>query len=178
MSQSMQQQNTFHFPEQLELDGSKYSLVYDPGNPERPQVMPNYKAMFIQPSSDCYPLSIQGMEQAPKYFAVVDAVMPPLTAQQAGGFPVPEKRYLCLKLEDYKKNPAVINPAELVIYERRQSADGDNVNRGQRLLNAILGSAAAAEPKPDTQWTSQMAQIKAMQEGPQEQPEAAEHDKE
>lgn len=178
MSQISQPQHAFHFPEELELDGSKYSLVYDPGNPARPQVMPNYTAMFIQPSSDCYPLSIQGMEQSPKYFAVVDAMMPPLTAQQAGGFPVPEKRYLCLKLEGYKKNPAIINPAELVIYERRQGSDGDTINRGQRLLNAILGSAAAAEPKPDTQWTNEMAQIKAMHEGVREQPEAGGHDDE
>lgn len=168
MSQAIQQQNAFHFPEDLDLDGSKYSLVYDPGNPSRPQVMPNYGAMFIQPSSDCYPLNIEGMK-TPKYFAVVDAVMPPLTARQAGGFPVPEKCYLCLKLEDYKKNPTIINPAELVIYERRQAADGETINRGQRLLNAILGSAAAAEPAPDTQWTNQMIQIKAMREGPQEQ---------
>ena len=89
-----------------------------------------------------------------------------MTAQQAGGYPVPEKKYLCFRLADYSTNPVKMDPRDLVIYERRQEAGGDySLNRAQRLLNAILGGTAAAEPQPDTSWTRKMAEIRANQSG-------------
>lgn len=164
MSQSMMQQPEFHFPDQMQLDGDTYNLVYDPGNPARPQVMPNYRAMLVQPSSNCEPVNLG--EMGVKYLAIVDAVLPAMTAQQAGGYPVPEKKYLCFRLADYSTNPVKMDPRELVIYERRQEAGGDySLNRAQRLLNAILGGTAAAEPQPDTSWTRKMAEIRANQSG-------------
>lgn len=163
MSQGMMpQQPEFHFPSQLELDGNIYNLVYDPGNPARPQVMPNYRAMLVRPSSNCEPVNLG--EMGVKYLAIVDAVLPAMTAQQAGGFPVPEKQYLCFKLADYNTDPVKVDPRELVIYERRQESGGSYaMNRAQRLLNAIMGSTAAAEPQPDTSWTRKMAQIRVNQ---------------
>lgn len=152
----------FHFPENIMLDGERYALVYDPGNQSRAQVIPNYKAMFVQPSSTCESIELQGLGK--KWLAILDAVLPAMTAQQTGGRPVPEKRYLCFMLLDYQRDPMSINPQEMVMYGK-VVADGQEygLNRGRRILDAVLGSASAEAPKPDANWTKQLAVLQEQQ---------------
>lgn len=150
----------FHFPENITLDGERYALVYDPGNPSRAQVLPNYKAMFVQPTSVCEPMELQGLGK--KWLAILDAVTPAMTAQQTGARPVPEKCYLCFMLLDYQRDPMTINPQEMVMYGKIVASENGS-SRGRRILDAVLGSASAEAPKPDVNWTKQLAVLQEPQ---------------
>ena len=149
----------FNFPEQIEFDGAAYNLVFDPGNRHRPQVMPNYSAMYVQGTSSCEALDLG--QAGVQYMTIVDAVLPALTAQQTGGFPQPERRYLCLKVDGVKTNPLAVQPGELVIYERRQEGTQAGT-RGQRLFNAIIMATRerTAPAQPDTSWTQSMGTLR------------------
>lgn len=166
-------QGEFRFPENITLDGERYALVYDPGNPSRAQVLPNYKAMFVQPTSACEPVELQGLGK--KWLAVLDTVIPAMTAQQTGGRPVPEKRYLCFILLDYQRDPMAILPQEMVMYGKIVADEkAYGLSRGRRILDAVLGSASAEAPKPNANWTKQLAVLQEQQAPTSVTPEEAE----
>ena len=81
MSQTAQQNApAFVFQEHLEYDGEQYDLVFDPGNPQRAQVIPNYETMIPQPSSVIQKFDLPGVGK--RWMAIIDAMTP---AQSSAG---------------------------------------------------------------------------------------------
>lgn len=161
MSETTQQTQAkqFHFPETLNLDGEQYTLMYDPGNPQRPQVLPNYRAMLPQPSSCCQQVELPGLGR--KWMTIIDAVIPAQAMTQTGGAPAMERRFLCFRIYDVFTDPMITPPAEMVMYALGNGQDG---SRSQRLLNTLLGMAEqqqANKVAPDTDWTRQLAEVQA-----------------
>lgn len=175
MSQGMQNTSTFQFQEQLEYDGEHYDLVYDPGNPQRAQVIPNYEAMFPQQTSVLQECELPGVGQ--RWVAIIDAVTPAQSMQQTGGLPTVEKRYLCFRI--YKnedelpraaiqkkpdgtlvmvRSPLAARPQEMVIYAR-STPGNSQANRAQRLIAALLGAAAREMPAANPNWTQELALV-------------------
>lgn len=156
------QAKQFHFRETLNLDGEQYTLMYDPGNPQRPQVLPNYPAMLPQSSSCCQKIALPGVGE--KWITIIDAVLPAQTMAQTGGAPAIERRFLCFRIYDVYTDPMITPPAEMVMYALGNGQDG---SRGQRLINALLGMAEQQQTTkvdPDTDWTRQLAEIQSQRE--------------
>lgn len=175
MSQTPQNAPEFHFPERMEYDGEHYDLVYDPGNPQRPQVIPNYQAMFPQETSAIEQFTWPGQGQL--WLAIIDALSPAQSMQQTGGLPAIERRYLCFRLfereEDipratqridasgkvaYVPSALAVRPQEMVIYAK-STPGGHQSNRAQRLITALLGTAQREMPAPRPDWTRDFARM-------------------
>lgn len=175
MSQTTQETQTSPFREHLEYDGEQYDLVFDPGNPQRAQVIPNYEAMFPQQTSVIQKCELPGV--GIRWVAIIDAVTPAQSMQQTGSLPTVERRYLCFRIYQnehelprvaVKKEPSgtmevvpsplAARPQEMVIYA--QSTPGKSQgNRAQRLINALLGAASRDMPAPNPDWTRDFALI-------------------
>ena len=184
MSQIQQKIPEFRCQEHLVYDGEHYDLVYDPGNPQRAQVIPNYEAMFPQQTSVIQECELPGLGQ--RWMAIVDAVTPAQSMQQTGGLPTVEKRYLCFRIYKHEyelpreeiqkkpdgtlvtvRSPLAARPQEMVIYARSTSGNTQG-NRAQRLIAALLGAAMKDMPVTDMNWTQQLAEAQVRKAGGQD----------
>ena len=175
MSQTAQQNApAFVFQEHLEYDGEQYDLVFDPGNPQRAQVIPNYETMIPQPSSVIQKFDLPGVGK--RWMAIIDAMTPAQSSEQTGGLPAVERHYLCFRIYSDQNelpramirkasggvelvpSPLAARPQEMVIYSR-STRGKDQGNRAQRLVSALLGAVAREFPAPNSAWTQELARV-------------------
>lgn len=149
----MAHDDTFRFPESLKLDGKTLHLVYDPGNPQRAQALPNYEVMIPLPSSTTQEVELPGVGK--KWVAIVDAKSPAQPMRQAGGVPSVERSYLCFRLVDGPVPPLSVPAREFVVYA--EESQGMEQNRAQTLIDAVLGIVLDSTPQPTANWTEQLA---------------------
>ena len=142
----MASDDTFRFPESLRLNGKMLHLVYDPGNPQRAQALPNYEVMIPLPSSTTQEVELPGVGK--KWVAIVDAKSPAQPMQQPGGRPSIERSY----------PPLSVPAREFVVYA--EEPQGMEQNRAQMLIDAVLGVVLEAAPQPVGNWTEQLAQAR------------------
>lgn len=152
----MASDDTFRFPESLRLNGKMLHLVYDPGNPQRAQALPNYEVMIPLPSSTTQEVELPGVGK--KWVAIVDAKSPAQPMQQPGGRPSIERSYLCFRLVDGPVPPLSVPAREFVVYA--EEPQGMEQNRAQMLIDAVLGVMLETAPQPVGNWTEQLAQAR------------------
>ena len=145
--------DTFRFPETLKVDGKTLHLIYDPGNSQRAQALPNYDVMIPLPSSTTQEVELPGVGK--KWVAIVDAKSP-AQPMQPGGRPSIEMSYLCFRLVDGQVPPLSVPAREFVVYAEEPL--GMASNRAQTLIDAVLGVVMESAPQPTANWTEQLAQ--------------------
>jgi len=164
MSQTMpvqqpQQSQTVQFPERWEWEGEDLVLAYNPYDPERSQMCPDYSRL-IGEWGDCQPVVLENKatgKQIQKYVMLARVKSPALP-----GAMIPEKRYRCFRLYDTYIAPQMVDWATLVFYEIKPRGGQDSgMSEGQRFLNALLTGHAAQEPEPpvDSQWAQDFAAL-------------------
>lgn len=145
--------DTFRFPETLKVDGKTLHLIYDPGNSQRAQALPNYDVMIPLPSSTTQEVVLPGVGK--KWVAIVDAKSP-AQPMQPGGRSSIEMSYLCFRLVDGPVPPLSVPAREFVVYAEEPL--GMASNRAQTLIDAVLGVVMESAPQPTANWTEQLAQ--------------------
>lgn len=155
---------TFTFPEALNFGGKRLRLIYDPGNPQRAQALPNFGLMVPLPTSATQEVELPGLGK--KWLAIIDAKSP-AQPMQPGGRPSVEMTYLCFRLLDANLSPMLIEPSELVVYaeEPPKAREDNEATRAQRLIDTVLGVVMESAPVPSVNWTEQLALVQAQQAG-------------
>lgn len=144
----------FHFPETLSLNGKTFHLVFDPGNPQRAQAVPNYDVMIPLATSVTQEIDLPGVGK--KWLAIVDAKSPAQSMRT--GTPAIEQTYLCFRIVDGPISPLNVPAREFVVYaEEVRPVQG---NRAQGIIDTVLGFAMEGTQQQATNWTKQLSVAK------------------
>lgn len=159
--QATAQPSGIKFPEQWEWEGEQLMLAYNPYDPSRSQLRPDYSRL-VGERGVCQPVLFRNRtnnEEIRKF-----AVLAKVKAPPEPGSLVPEKTYYCFRLYDMYIDPRLVDWSSLVFYEIRpkDKAIDTSLNESQRFMNSLLGgqeSAQQAAQAHDNQWAREFEQI-------------------
>lgn len=148
-------------PERWNFEGEDLVLVYNPDDPGRTQMPPNYDRLEGV-SGGCMPLQFANQatgETINRYIVLAKVRLPP-----EPGTMVPEQFFRCFCLSDRYVMPGEVNWRTMAFYGVRPKDDaGMAGNEGQRFMNAMLAAINASAPEqdqaPDLSWTQDLARI-------------------
>lgn len=154
-SQATNQQNASQFPEEWEWEGEHLVLAYNPYDPARSQLRPDYSRL-VGERGVCQPVMFLNRTNGEEIRKFV--VLAKVKAPAEPGSLVPDKYYRCFRLYDAYMDPRIVDWGTLVFYEIKPR-DGNvdtTINESQRFMNTLLNGQAAEQKKAvsdDSKWT-------------------------
>lgn len=164
-----QQNSATYFPESWEWEGEQLELAYNPYDPTRSQMRPDYSRL-VGEHGVCQPVVFMNRASGEEIRKFV--VLAKVKAPAEPGSLVPDKYYRCFRLYDYPVDPRLVDWGTLVFYEirpRHVPADA-NLNEAQRFMNTLLTGQQAAQQATQTQddkWAEEFAAIRQQAGTPQ-----------
>lgn len=159
-SQTQQPQpQTAQFPERWEWEGENLVLAYNPYDPTRSQMRPDYSRL-VGEHGVCQPVVFADKATGREIRKYV--VLAKVKAPAEPGSLVPDKYFRCFRLYDLPVDPRLVDWGTLVFYEIRPRGGMDtSLNESQRFMNALLAGQNEQE-KPqqqDDQWAKDFASL-------------------
>lgn len=137
----------FQFPQQINMEGHSWRLIYDPGNPS--MVLPDTNSPRV--------LSVLGgwgqLGGRKVYLTETTLLYPSVVADN---YVRPAQMVKGLKVHETEVNPETVPPYEQAMYMREVQ---ERSATPQIFLDAIVSASVAAPRKPvDTSWTDLLDQ--------------------
>ena len=149
------------FLEEWEWEGEHLVLAYNPYDPTRSQLRPDYSRL-VGERGVCQPVVFLNRATGEEIRKFV--VLAKVKAPAEPGSLVPDKYYRCFRLYDLYVDPRIVDWGTLVFYEIKPRDMGVDMsmNEAQRFMNTLLGGQEAAQEPTQTQdnkWAEDFAQI-------------------
>lgn len=156
------QTSVTRFPEEWEWEGEHLMLAYNPYDPTRSQLRPDYSRL-VGERGVCQAVVFRNKNTGEEIhkFAVLAKVKAPAEA----GSLVPDKYYRCFRLYDVYVDPRLVDWGTLVFYEIKPKdmvGVDMSMNESQRFMNTLLGGQEAAQEaaqNQDCKWAEDFEQI-------------------
>ena len=149
------------FLEEWEWEGERLVLAYNPYDPTRSQLRPDYSRL-VGERGVCQPVVFLNRTTGEEIRKFV--VLAKVKAPAEPGSLVPDKYYRCFRLYDVYVDPRIVDWGTLVFYEIKPKDMGVDMsmNEAQRFMNTLLGGQEAAQESTqahDSKWAEDFAQI-------------------